>query len=72
MSEFTDDTESDVQPGARDWADAAKFAKLRKALESSLTDLRVYRVGKVTVDVYLVGTTKGGELAGVHTKSIET
>ncbi len=52
--------------------DAARFRDLRRALEASLTDLRVFRVGKIRVEIYIVGKTKAGQWAGVHTTSVET
>ena len=52
--------------------DAARFRALRQTLEATLTDLHVYRAGSVKVDVYLVGKTKTGGFAGLHTTSVET
>ena len=52
--------------------DPERFAALRKALEATLTDLRVYRAGSRKLDVYLIGRTPSGAFAGVHTISVET
>jgi len=46
--------------------------KLRGVLESSLTNLRVLRIGEIEVQVYLIGKTPGGSWAGLHTVSVET
>jgi hypothetical protein len=34
--------------------------------------LQVYRLGKIEIDVYVVGETPTGNLAGLSTKVIET
>jgi hypothetical protein len=53
-------------------ADAARCAQLKDALAKTLHDVRVYRVGKVEIDAYVVGKTKDGDLAGLKTKVVET
>lgn len=57
-----------------DSEDAPRFTQLRRALETSLKNLHIYRVGEgeTTVDIYLIGQTPTGACAGVHTQSIET
>lgn len=63
---------------AQDWwgdeerAVAAKFQALVKFLKESLSDVKVYRVGGVEADVYIVGKTSSGGFAGVKTKVVET
>jgi hypothetical protein len=54
--------------------DGARFKQLRRALESNLNDLKIFRVGvgEPKVDIYLVGRTRSGEWAGLHTTSVET
>ncbi len=49
-----------------------KYRKLLEALESNLSDIQVYRVGKRSIDVYVVGKAGSGDLAGVATKVVET
>lgn len=51
---------------------AARFEKLRRALKSTVFGLAVYRIGRVTVDIFLIGRTRNGNWAGVHTVSVET
>jgi hypothetical protein len=51
---------------------AEGFAALRCLLEAELEDLRVYRVGRVRIDIYEVGVDDGGEWTGVRTKAVET
>jgi hypothetical protein len=52
--------------------DAPRFEKLRQAMEMALSDLRVIRAGKTTVQVYVLGRRRSGGWAGVHTTSVET
>jgi hypothetical protein len=58
----------------RGTADAERFAMLRQALTSDLVDLRVTRVcdGSAEVHIYVIGRTRDGRWAGVHTVSVET
>ena len=52
--------------------DAARFSQLRRALESTLSAPAVIRVGERKIDIYLIGRTRSGAWAGVHTTSVET
>lgn len=63
----------------KDWhdeiqkADVAKFQRLKQVIEENLSDIKVYRVGNVEIDVYIIGKLKAGSgLAGLSTKLIET
>jgi hypothetical protein len=49
-----------------------KFAKLEKLLKENLHDLKVFRFGRVRIDIYVVGIDAEGNLAGVKTKAVET
>lgn len=51
---------------------AERFKDLESALEDLLTDISVYRIGEVNVDVYIVGRTADGYYAGISTKLVET
>jgi hypothetical protein len=56
-----------------DWqqAQVPKFQALMAALHTALTELRVYRVGTVEVEVYILGKFAEGT-AGLRTKLVET
>jgi hypothetical protein len=62
----------------RDWygeeekATVERFAVLRDRLSQLLADLRVFRVGTVEIDVYIVGKSPSGKWVGLRTKSVET
>ncbi|ALF56006.1 nuclease [Nostoc piscinale CENA21] len=49
-----------------------KFQTLIKTLKDNLTNIKVYRLGSISIDVYIIGKTAANDLAGVSTKVIET
>ncbi|MBD0258316.1 MAG: nuclease A inhibitor family protein [Cytophagales bacterium] len=49
-----------------------QFAALRNKLGQLLADLRVFRVGTVEIDVYIVGKSPSGKWVGLRTRSVET
>lgn len=55
-----------------DDANAARFERLRAAVDSTLRDAKVYRAGSTEVDVFILGFTRSGALAGLKTASVET
>jgi hypothetical protein len=63
--------------GEKDWHDeiqkenVAKFQNLVQVIKDNLAELRVYRIGTIEVNVYIVGKTNDG-VAGLATKVIET
>lgn len=62
----------------RDWYGEAetlrakKFLELQKLLEEHLTELKVYRLGRIQIDIFVVGRDQNNLLMGVTTKAIET
>ena len=58
--------------GPRETERAAKYAALKLELEKELNDLKVYKIGKVQINIYVVGLDKQGRLAGVKTTAVET
>ena len=63
--------------GEKDWHDkiqkenVAKFKNLVQVIKDNLAEFRVYRIGTIEVNVYIVGKTNDG-VAGLATKVIET
>ncbi|MFN6962212.1 MAG: nuclease A inhibitor family protein [Pyrinomonadaceae bacterium] len=51
---------------------AERFARLKETLDEYLTSLKVYRVGRVRVDIFIAGLDQEGYLAGVRTFAVET
>lgn len=51
---------------------AQKFAELSDLLKTNLKDLKVFKVGKIELDVYAVGLDAESNLTGIKTKAVET
>lgn len=49
-----------------------RYQSLRQVFRNKFTNLTVYRVGKIQVQVYIVGVNSGCGMAGLKTISIET
>ncbi|MBD2245201.1 nuclease A inhibitor family protein [Nostoc sp. FACHB-888] len=49
-----------------------KYHSLVKTLKDNLIDIHVYRIGTISIDVYIVGKTPDKDLAGISTKVVET
>jgi len=53
-------------------AGAARYRQLVRVLQENLTDVKVYRVGRVNIPVYVVGRSPGGNWLGLSTRVVET
>lgn len=58
--------------GDREKKRASRIAELRAALTSSLTELKVYRFGRIQIEIFIVGKDVEGRLAGIRTRAVET
>lgn len=58
--------------GDEEKATAQKFADLKNLLEKNLKDLKVFKIGKIQVDIYAVGLDAESVLTGIQTKAVET
>jgi hypothetical protein len=62
----------------RDWMDAAararaaRFGALKRLFLKRLSDVTVYRVGEIEVQVFTVGRDADGRYVGLRTTQIET
>lgn len=62
----------------QDWHSAAEqetvkqYQKLVSCLKEHLRDLQVYRIGEINLEIYILGKTEEGELAGLSTQAVET
>ena len=67
-----------VAAGEQEWknesqiATAKKYQALAQLLNENLENVRVYRVGRVNLAVYIVGTSGSGKSIGVSTRIVET
>ena len=58
--------------GDEEAATANKFLELKELLLKKLKDVKVFKVGKIEVDIYIIGINSENILAGVWTKAVET
>ena len=62
----------------KDWyeeeeiAECKRYQELVNLLKTHLSDIKVYRVGEVEVNCYILGKTDSGAIAGLSTISVET
>ncbi|TCZ68619.1 nuclease A inhibitor family protein [Flaviaesturariibacter aridisoli] len=59
-------------PGPEADARAARFQALLRQLQQTLADLKVYRVGTIQVDAFLLGSLPDGTRGGLRTRLVET
>lgn len=72
LSEFVDlDAPDPDWYGEEEKADSAKFRYLMSLIKDNLKDLRVYRVGKIEVQIFILGLLEG-QIMGLKTTAIET
>lgn len=61
-----------------DWYDEEQKTEVKKCrhlleeLKANLTDIKVYCVGTIEVEIYIVGRTPDGNIAGLSTMVVET
>jgi hypothetical protein len=49
-----------------------RYTDLLHAIDSNLSDVKVFRVGEVEIAIYIVGKTPDGDVIGLKTCAIET
>jgi hypothetical protein len=49
-----------------------RFTALRDLLETELTNIEVYKVGSVKIDMFVIGRTADGTYCGISTQVVET
>ena len=57
---------------ARAVALVPRYVRLRETLRATTRAVRVYRVGRIAIDCWIVGAVPGGRMAGLTTVAIET
>jgi hypothetical protein len=68
---FRNATKEESWQNAEEKAEVTRFKALVTTLKSTLRKPQVFRVGEVTIDVYIVGNVEGG-YAGLKTQVVET
>jgi DNA uptake protein ComE-like DNA-binding protein len=53
-------------------ARAQRIAQIRDELSSQLTDLKIFRFGRISISTFILGRTRTGDLAGLLTGQVET
>ena len=51
---------------------AKRYQELIFLLKQHLNQLKVYCIGEINIDIYIVGETESGEIVGLATKAVET
>lgn len=68
---FRPATKEEDWHNVQEQAEVQRFRELVKVIKSTLTDVRVFRVGETSIDVFIVGQVEGG-FAGLQTRVVET
>lgn len=58
--------------GDEERAAAQKFDTLKNLLQNNLRDLKVFKIGEIQIDIYVVGLDAENTLTGIQTKAVET
>ncbi|WP_375466925.1 nuclease A inhibitor family protein [uncultured Nostoc sp.] len=53
-------------------ATVKRFQALVQTLKENLSNLQVYRLGEIEIDVYIIGQIPSGDSIGLSTKVVET
>lgn len=51
---------------------ARRFRNLFQLMNDNLSDIRIFRFGRIRIDIFIVGRAKSGRLIGVRTFAVET
>ena len=49
-----------------------RYTTLLDSIGNDLSEVQVFRVGEVEIDIYIIGKTPTGEIVGLKTRSVET
>jgi hypothetical protein len=49
-----------------------RYKLLLETINANLTDLKVFRIGSIEIDLYIVGKTPSGDIIGLQTTIVET
>jgi hypothetical protein len=69
---FAGATEEQDWFGEEERVIAEQYRNLVAILKQSLSNLQVYRVGEVNIDLYILGQTESGDWVGLATQAVET
>ncbi len=69
---FHDLTQEQEWHDADDKKTVEQYRNLLAVLNQELKDLKVFKIGEVKIDIYIVGRTATGDWAGIKTEAVET
>lgn len=69
---FKDLTTPQDWHGEAEREDVRRYQKLKETIQSRLSGAKVFRVGEINVEIYIVGLTPEGDWAGLRTRAVET
>jgi hypothetical protein len=69
---FSNTTQVQEWKGPEELETVKRFQSLIKTLKENLNEIKVYKVGEIEADVYVIGRTTSGDWAGVSTRVVET
>jgi Nuclease A inhibitor-like protein len=61
-----------------DWYEQAeidlvdRYTNLLDSINTNLSEVQVFRIGEVEIEIYIIGKTPTGDIVGLKTRSIET
>ena len=58
--------------GEQELALAKRYQALLRLLKENLGDVKVYRVGRINIAVYIIGRSMAGNWLGISTRVVET
>ena len=58
--------------GEEETAIAHQYQAIADTLKQNLHNLKVYRIGEIQLDIYILGMTDDGKIVGLATKAVET
>jgi hypothetical protein len=58
--------------GERERKIVERFSNLKILMEKNLTNIKVFRIGKIRIDIYIIGFDSENRIVGIKTKSVET
>ena len=58
--------------GEQEKQTAHRFSVLQKLLEANLRDIKVFKIGHIQIEIYVVGLDAHNNLIGIKTKAVET
>ncbi len=69
---FADLTTDEDWHGEKEKMDVRRYRNLLNVIKRYLSDTKVFRIGSIEAQIFIIGKIKDGEWAGVKTMAVET